>query len=537
MKSAFILFILFLGMILLQNLGKLPLLDDEALRGLVSMEMLYSGDRITPTTAGEHYFNKPPLYNWILLFFFHLTGSMGAFVLRLPNILAIIGFATTLFFYLSRHYPVKTALFSVLFTFTTGRILFYESFYGLMDITFSWVVFFQIVALYEFFRQHRYREMFLSAYGLAAAGFLLKGMPVVAFQGITLLVLSVLYKRWKFWFSPWHFAGLGLFLLLVGSYFYAYHLHNPGMVRPYLEALVYESGSRTLFAHSVADSLLHLVTWPPAILVHFLPWSALLLLLVNPAVRRAIRKNPRSRFFLLAALFNGLIYWISPEIYPPYILMIVPLALTPLTHVYLHDETPFVKAFTGWFQWICGAVIIMAIPAIMIFNYLESFRVVNGLLFKTIAFMVVLTYLMFRFFKLSQARVYIVVIALMIARTGYNTIVTPQRQKGPHSMVEEESRRMVEHTRDASLYILFHPPDDKENYHGRIGHDYRAQFYLQGFKGEVIPVKTTLKPGPFYLVSKHHLKRHDDIEVFDNYTYHPWYSPRYLVTVKQKFAF
>ena len=49
------------------NLGMSPLIADEATRGMVAFEMQQSGELITPTIHGEYYYNKPPLYNWILL--------------------------------------------------------------------------------------------------------------------------------------------------------------------------------------------------------------------------------------------------------------------------------------------------------------------------------------------------------------------------------------------------------------------------------------------------------------------------------------
>ena len=49
---------------LLINLGLLTLINDEAIRGLVALEMQISGNYITPTLNGAFYYNKPPLYNW-----------------------------------------------------------------------------------------------------------------------------------------------------------------------------------------------------------------------------------------------------------------------------------------------------------------------------------------------------------------------------------------------------------------------------------------------------------------------------------------
>ena len=64
-------FYLIIGLLLfpalLINIGVLPFIDDEAIRALVSMEMIFSGDYITPTIAGELYFKKPPVFNWLVV--------------------------------------------------------------------------------------------------------------------------------------------------------------------------------------------------------------------------------------------------------------------------------------------------------------------------------------------------------------------------------------------------------------------------------------------------------------------------------------
>lgn len=48
------------------NLGKMPLSSDEPTRSVVALEMNLSGNYVTPTINGDYYYNKPPLYNWIL---------------------------------------------------------------------------------------------------------------------------------------------------------------------------------------------------------------------------------------------------------------------------------------------------------------------------------------------------------------------------------------------------------------------------------------------------------------------------------------
>ncbi|MFW6019676.1 MAG: ArnT family glycosyltransferase [Bacteroidales bacterium] len=521
---------------LFQNLGKLPLIDDEGLRGLIALDMKFQGDLITPATAGEYYFNKPPLYNWIILFFINLFGTASEFVLRLPMVLSLLGFTATIFFYLKRHFRNETALLTALFFLTSGRVLFYESLHGLIDITFSWVIFLQIICLYEFFRQGKYREMFLLSYLLAAIGFLLKGMPVVPFQGITLLVILIMNKSLKTFFNRWHFAGIGLFIVLVGSYFYAYYLKNPEMLDDYLTTLVFQSTSRTLFANSIVKVLAHISLYPFEMIFHFLPWSLLIILMFSRSVRKGICKDKRQLFFLMAFFFNILVYWLSPISYPRYILMLIPLGLAPLVDQFVRQENRFAEKFSSWFLWVISGVVILAIPAIMVFNFFEAFQDVPGLLVKTIAIILVLTFLMYKFFRNPSLQVYIVVLVMLVGRIGYNSIISIERHQSNMNVVVEESRKIAEITRGEPLYSYYDPEIDDEHYHGRIKHRYTAHFYLQRFKNDLIPIKTTFEKDGFYLITQKHLSKFD-VDLYATYEYHPGYRLKYLVKKKQKFAF
>ena len=81
------------------NLGLSPLIHDEAIRGVVAFEMNQSGNLVVPTINGEHYYNKPPLYNWILLGFFNVFNQYSEFVLRLPSVISLLIFGLIHLFY------------------------------------------------------------------------------------------------------------------------------------------------------------------------------------------------------------------------------------------------------------------------------------------------------------------------------------------------------------------------------------------------------------------------------------------------------
>ena len=55
---------------------------EEPRRALIALEMLYSGDYLTPTIMGELYFAKPPLFNWIIIVSAKLFGSFSEMAVR-----------------------------------------------------------------------------------------------------------------------------------------------------------------------------------------------------------------------------------------------------------------------------------------------------------------------------------------------------------------------------------------------------------------------------------------------------------------------
>ena len=117
------------------NLGLLPLFADEPTRANVALEMILTGNYSVPTIGGEYYFNKPPLYNWVLVLFYLLTDSFSEFVTRLPALIPLFLFAITIYY--SVVYFLKNkqvALLSAMLSMVNGRMLVYDSMLGHIDI-------------------------------------------------------------------------------------------------------------------------------------------------------------------------------------------------------------------------------------------------------------------------------------------------------------------------------------------------------------------------------------------------------------------
>ena len=90
-NSLFFLLLLLYILSVIINWSILPLDGEEPRRALVSIEMLESGNYIMPTVFGWPYYNKPPIYNWILSFFYgclrHQNRMVGATALSYFSII------------------------------------------------------------------------------------------------------------------------------------------------------------------------------------------------------------------------------------------------------------------------------------------------------------------------------------------------------------------------------------------------------------------------------------------------------------------
>ena len=156
-----ILAIILLFPALFVNLGLMPLNfpSDEPTRAIVALEMMISGDYIHPTINGELYYNKPPLFNWIIIFFNKITGNLSELTLRLPVTFSLLFYGLFIFLFTRKYYGNKTALLHALVFISCGRILFWDSFIGLIDISFSMIIFMLFMSVFYFFRKEKYNSL------------------------------------------------------------------------------------------------------------------------------------------------------------------------------------------------------------------------------------------------------------------------------------------------------------------------------------------------------------------------------------------
>ncbi|NML66632.1 hypothetical protein HHL22_15605 [Hymenobacter sp. RP-2-7] len=317
---------------LLLHLGWQPLLVDEPIRALVSLEMHYSGRFFAPTLQGFPYYNKPPLFNWLLVALYRLTGRADEWIVRLPTVAALLLYAGAIWRVLRPQLGSRLAFTVALAFATTGRVLFYDSFLGLIDLWHAGLTWLVFMAVWYLGQRGQWVRLFVLTYALTAVGFLLKGLPSLVFQALALGVYCLATRQVRRLFSGAHVLGVGVLLGVLGTYFLLYSRQNS--LETALATLWDQSSQRTVAAQPLADSVRYVLLFPFDFVRHFLPWTLLAVLLLTRRARQVVWQAPFLRYNALLFLAVLPVYWLSPATIPRYLFMLVPLGLTVVIPLY-----------------------------------------------------------------------------------------------------------------------------------------------------------------------------------------------------------
>jgi 4-amino-4-deoxy-L-arabinose transferase-like glycosyltransferase len=488
------------------NLGMVQLIRDEAIRAIVAFEMLQSGDFITPTIGGEPYLMKPPLFNWILAFFFKLSGSWSEIVIRMPVILSIIFFSLTIFLFTRKKFGNEIALVNALAFATYGRIIFYESLHGLIDMTFSWLIYLFFMLSWFLFEKKRYLLLFVVAYLIAAVSYLLKGLPSLYFVAVTLLVLFIQGRKFMMLLNWRHFVGIGLLILIVGAYYFIYFSRNaiePGQL---MQVLTGEVTRRTVVRFGIWNTVLHFFTYPFETIYHFLPWSLMTILLVGKGSLKLIRGNKFLFYLLLVFFFNIIPYWTSPEAYARYVLMLIPVMMTILIVLYYHfkkENTWTVNVV----DYIFGAFIGVTGLAGIYFNFHPATADLPWIMPVSILFLLSLALISYFYWKRQAYRLLWLAIAMVVIRIAFDFSIIPSWEK-THPVVATKALAsdLAQETRDRELYVYWNPAFEPDPYFMYRYNNEIFTYYLSTARGKITHVNTERIAGALYLAQWQHLE-------------------------------
>ena len=215
---------------------------------------------------------------------------------------------------------------------------------------------------------------------------------------------------------PAHALGIGLFLLITGSYYVAYFSRNAIPFQDVAGVILTESTKRTGLNLGLWATLLHLVTFPFEFIYHFIPYTLLLGLLARRNIRKLLTTNFFIAFNALTFGSTVLVYWLSPEVYGRYLIGLVPLLFTVLAHLYyLHFSATDMRRWIerGWL------VLTVAVGCWTALFY-PTTRIIPGVFWKTALVSGLLCALAWRMSQPGRHRLLVLVAVLVVTRLGFN---------------------------------------------------------------------------------------------------------------------
>lgn len=432
------------------NLGMFPLLADEPIRGLVSLEMMLNKEYFSTTMSGETYLNKPPLFNWVLIGLSKITGTMDELTIRLGAVLPLLAFMALIFVWFKRHMSVQVAMLTSLAMFTNFRVLLYDLTLGHIDFLFSLVVFLGFLVLYEFGTRRKWYPMFLLLYTLLIPGFLLKGLPAPVFLVFSLAGLAWQLKQFKFLIHPAHFLGVAVFMLAMLGYGFMYSQTND--LSDLLRRFWTESSQRTVLEKSWIDSLLYIPAFPLEYFIHLLPWTLLALAMFRRDFLKVLKQHPFVHFLSIQLVFNVLVYWLSPDTRPRYIFVLFPLVFGLLFYFWFLPQPGFLEK---WKRRVNSALFFLI--ALVTFSHIvglffPAYLSEYGLSLFSAGLL--LACLAFAYKSLFWHTLVGLNLALVVLRISFNTVVVPYRMNNaPEPLYKQAGVEVGQLTKGANLYV------------------------------------------------------------------------------------
>lgn len=438
---------------LFSHLGIHPLKHEEPRRALVALEMIFRGNWIVPTELGELYYNKPPLYNWLLITSFKIFGSYSEWAVRFFSVLSLLGMGGLIYLVGKEQLGKAFGVYSALFFLVCVEFIFYFSLTGEIDLFYSCITLAQLLAIFHFQGKQKYVKLFLSVYFLAALGTLTKGLPSVAFTGISLFTWLVYQREVKRLFSPSHFLGILLFICIVGSYFWVYSWYENPI--PYLKRLFFESSSRTVVENGLFALAEHMFTFPLQTLINLMPASLLLIFALGRGTFSKIKNQPFILFCILIFATNILLYWFSPGARARYVYMLYPFPIMIMVYGFLRQEGSATFRKTLFERLLLFLILVLFASGPVILLVPQLGQTLDHVYIPAIVASLGGMIALYIHLKFPSLRVLNLILLIVWARIVFNFTVIPIRDQSSRAAQDELDATLIHQiTQEAPLHVL-----------------------------------------------------------------------------------
>lgn len=273
------------------GLDHYPLWDpDEGRIGIIAKEMVESGNWTTLSHLGDSYYDKPAPYFWLIAIGFSLFG-VGELAVRLPSAAAAILTVGIIYLWARRSGGWKWAWWSGLVLATSGEFVALGRF-GKMDMVFT--LFFTAALLYFLWWKEpsEGKPWIWPFYLFLALASLVKGPAGVVLPLLIVGISLWLQKRWDLVREMFSLLGVGIAVLVSGSWYLTAAMHDPQYIWSFLldHNLLRFLTVQEDISHPAPVYYLSLI-----LLAGFLPWSFFLPPALHNLWQRRMDKKQEER--------------------------------------------------------------------------------------------------------------------------------------------------------------------------------------------------------------------------------------------------
>jgi len=301
------------------NLNHSFLEGSEGLYADITREMVRSHQLFQLRYQGEAYFNKPPLFFWLLALATSLFGE-NEVAFRLPGAMFSLG-TMALTYALGLILFSRTAAFWAALVVATSHVFLW---YGPRVLFDSALTFFITLALLGWVQASLRRASpwwYMVSFLAMALGAMMKELHGFALPALLIIVYAVIQRDFRMIRQSWFWIGLLTSLTLVTAYSWllASGFQGHFQIGAGLQSVF---GLSNLKAH-IGDRPFY---WYLSIMwFDFFPWCALIpSSLVLLLVRRPLRNYPAELFVVLWVLGFFLVFSLAQAKREPYLMPIVP---------------------------------------------------------------------------------------------------------------------------------------------------------------------------------------------------------------------
>ena len=284
--KAIILLLAIVGFNILFGIDGVALLDpDEPVYAETAKEMIRFNEYLSPRIYNEYWYDKPPIFYWLLVGSLKLFGGFSEFAARIPACLMAIGAVLMTTFSAARQFNARAGFWSGLVMGTTVMIMYM----GKASVTDSTLLFFMTGALLCFMHG-KYWLMYLFC-GFAV---MTKGPIGVVFPGAIVFLYLLITRNLGRLLRMHVIPGLVL-VAAVGLPWYLFMYQNHGMDFIY-EFIGFHNISR--FAAPLHPNRVHWWYYLPVIILGLFPWTGVLLKSIKDAFTKSVGKESTKLLFL-----------------------------------------------------------------------------------------------------------------------------------------------------------------------------------------------------------------------------------------------